>query len=72
MAIEVAKKKAAADAAARLAAEVAATAHAPTLCPSGHPLVDYVEPVGGACDGCSESVKRGQRVMDCRPCNWSE
>jgi hypothetical protein len=39
------------------------------LCPNGHSLKDYTT-VGGWCDGCLKPLVRGDRVMDCRACNW--
>ena len=40
------------------------------FCPEGHRLVAYTSP-GGACDGpCGRQIRRGERVMDCRQCNW--
>merc|ERR1712232_368807 len=41
-----------------------------THCTKGHALADYVEPEWGTCDGCSKAIAAGERVMDCRPCNW--
>ena len=29
----------------------------------------YATP-GGSCDGCGADIAGGQRVMDCRACNW--
>merc|ERR1711939_282954 len=39
-------------------------------CPKGHALEDYVEDENGACDGCGKPIQAGDRVMDCRICNW--
>jgi len=41
----------------------------PGRCPQGHGLVSYLARQGH-CDGCGRMVMGGERVMDCRQCNW--
>jgi len=38
-------------------------------CPQGHPLRRWTARQGW-CDKCSQKVKSGEQVMDCRICNW--
>ena len=39
-------------------------------CPRQHPLLPYVTPTGGTCDGCREHLIAGTTVLDCRECNY--
>ena len=43
-----------------------------TWCPSGHQLQPWVVPTlgRGSCDGCQGQVLEGDRVLDCRQCNY--
>jgi len=38
-------------------------------CPAGHGLQSWIAQAG-ACDGCHCHVRTGDKVMDCRRCNW--
>lgn len=38
-------------------------------CPQGHPLELWLARAG-ECDGCFRQVAKGERVLDCRECNW--
>lgn len=38
-------------------------------CPQGHMLQPWTAKPG-ACDGCGRKVNKGDKVMDCRTCNW--
>lgn len=38
-------------------------------CPQGHMLQPW-SAKAGACDGCCKTVQKGERVMDCRACNY--
>jgi len=41
------------------------------LCPSGHPLVDFLTPVAnGRCDICEAKQPRGVPMSGCRTCNY--
>uniref|UniRef100_A0A7S4QRU5 Uncharacterized protein n=1 Tax=Alexandrium monilatum TaxID=311494 RepID=A0A7S4QRU5_9DINO len=42
---------------------------APGLCPQRHELRPWIARQGH-CDGCGRMVMKGERVMDCRQCNW--
>lgn len=41
----------------------------PGKCPQGHGLSSWIARAGH-CDGCGRMVLKGERVMDCRSCNW--
>eukprot|EP00419_Tripos_fusus_P025232 CAMPEP_0172724224 /NCGR_PEP_ID=MMETSP1074-20121228/85469_1 /TAXON_ID=2916 /ORGANISM="Ceratium fusus, Strain PA161109" /LENGTH=128 /DNA_ID=CAMNT_0013550633 /DNA_START=71 /DNA_END=454 /DNA_ORIENTATION=- len=41
-----------------------------TECPKGHQLQQWASQSMGKCDGCAKVVAQGERVMDCRQCNW--
>merc|ERR1712048_687707 len=38
-------------------------------CKNGHELTPYLA-LGGMCDGCKKRINNGDKVMDCRKCNW--
>lgn len=38
-------------------------------CPNGHVLQVWIARAG-TCDGCGRAVYHGEKVMDCRNCNW--
>eukprot|EP00405_Crypthecodinium_cohnii_P022576 CAMPEP_0206471634 /NCGR_PEP_ID=MMETSP0324_2-20121206/31689_1 /ASSEMBLY_ACC=CAM_ASM_000836 /TAXON_ID=2866 /ORGANISM="Crypthecodinium cohnii, Strain Seligo" /LENGTH=559 /DNA_ID=CAMNT_0053946015 /DNA_START=66 /DNA_END=1745 /DNA_ORIENTATION=+ len=38
-------------------------------CPGGHGLC-FVKARRGSCDGCGQRVQDGDRVLECRPCNF--
>eukprot|EP00429_Kryptoperidinium_foliaceum_P074748 CAMPEP_0176224160 /NCGR_PEP_ID=MMETSP0121_2-20121125/21112_1 /TAXON_ID=160619 /ORGANISM="Kryptoperidinium foliaceum, Strain CCMP 1326" /LENGTH=335 /DNA_ID=CAMNT_0017563407 /DNA_START=58 /DNA_END=1062 /DNA_ORIENTATION=+ len=38
-------------------------------CPGGHTLQPWTAQPG-TCDGCQQRIHAGDRVMDCRHCNW--
>mmetsp|Transcript_58933 Transcript_58933/g.175344 ORF Transcript_58933/g.175344 Transcript_58933/m.175344 type:complete len:211 (+) Transcript_58933:51-683(+) len=40
-----------------------------TDCPKGHRLQVWIAKAG-ICDGCGRHVFHGEKVMDCRECNW--
>mmetsp|Transcript_121118 Transcript_121118/g.353936 ORF Transcript_121118/g.353936 Transcript_121118/m.353936 type:complete len:205 (-) Transcript_121118:233-847(-) len=40
-----------------------------TDCPQGHQLQAWIAR-SGMCDGCGRQVFSGEKVMDCRQCNW--
>jgi len=39
-------------------------------CPKDHMLQPWISAGVGSCDGCHQKVYDGERVMDCRRCNW--
>mmetsp|Transcript_89560 Transcript_89560/g.253846 ORF Transcript_89560/g.253846 Transcript_89560/m.253846 type:complete len:551 (-) Transcript_89560:77-1729(-) len=60
--LEVLEKELTAAAGVRVAEKV-------TQCPQGHQLQPWAAHAG-TCDGCFRRIRTGEKVMDCRECDW--